>query len=163
MGLSFMLRHMDIHNRTQLPASCSHELPRPSFPAPTSYAPTSRMEMYRVFTWRANLEFYAEVTELVLFELSILISMVIGSFRRALDRNPVRTPLHSAWIVVVAVNFSFPALLTLRPLSGTPCRHLSTKTKARVDRWTWNTNTDRHSTFISHNHSNKSFKYVSQT
>ena len=29
---------------------------------------------------------------------------------------------------------------------GPPCRHLSTRTKARVDRSTWNTVTDRHST-----------------
>ena len=83
--------HTIEHNFPQVaPTSCLDPVSR-RWP---SYAPTSIMEMYRVFTWRANLEFYAEVTELVLFELSILIFMVIGPFRTALDRNPVR-PLAS--------------------------------------------------------------------
>ena len=89
MGLSFIVRRMNIRNRTQLPTSCSHELPWPSFPAPTQF-PDGKQS----FTWRAKLEFYAEVTELVLLELSILIFMVIGPFKTALDRNPVR-PLAS--------------------------------------------------------------------
>ena len=37
MGLSFIVRRMNTRNRTQFPASCSHELPWPSFPAPTQF------------------------------------------------------------------------------------------------------------------------------
>ena len=43
MGLSFMLRRMNIRNRTQLPTSCSHELPWPSFLALTSFLAPTRL------------------------------------------------------------------------------------------------------------------------
>ena len=45
MGLSFIVRRMNIRNRTQLPTSCSHELPWPSFPAPTQF-PGGKQSFY---------------------------------------------------------------------------------------------------------------------